>query len=428
MRYINTSILLLLLPLLLFLFSFPLLATLAEEPELTPLISVKHLIDRGGYAVQKDGYIIAAHNLHKTFVPASVIKIATGLAALRILGPDYRFETHFYRDSDQNIYIKGYGDPFLISEQVVEIVRKLKSMGCEKINNIYIDDTTFAIGGPPEGSGSSENPYDAQNSGLAVNFNTINIEKDRAGKIWSAEEQTPTLGLMEELAADMAPGTHRINVSRHAEEGNEIIRRYTGELFRAFQKQEKIAGEGEISFRTVPVDLAPFYIHRSSKTLEDIIAPLMLYSNNFIANQLFLALGSVQYGYPASWEKSMQAMADFLQKEFNLSANEIEIIEGSGLSRKNRVSPHSMLLLLNAFKPYSHLLSAEAYGYMKSGTLKGVYAYAGYFTANGKLDSFVLLLNQEKNNRDRILMLLEDIYLNWDLEEWQKKESGTSAD
>jgi len=391
-------------------FTCPQSSSHAKDTGQVSTTSIEHLIDSGGYAVQKDGHIIVAHNLEEMFVPASTIKIATGLAALHILGPDYRFETRFFLDADQNLYIRGYGDPFLISEEVAEIIRKLKSLGCNKINNIYMDDTAFAIGGSADGSGSSENPYDAQNSGLAVNFNTINIVKDRAGKIYSAEEQTPTLGLMEELAADLEPGVHRVNITRETGNGKETIRRYTGELFQAFQKKENIAGKGVIAFRPVPVDLAPFYIHNSSKNLEDIIAPLMLYSNNFIANQLFLTIGAAQYGYPATWEKSTQAMAGFLQTEFNLSAKEIDITEGAGLSRKNRVSPHAMLLLLDSFKPYSRLLPEDDGKLVKSGTLKRVYAYAGYFKADGKLDSFVILLNQEKNNRDGILLLLEKMY------------------
>ena len=409
MRYRKTANWALLL-LLLAAFSSLQSSTLANDTEQVPITSVKHLLDRGGYAVQKHGHLITAYNLHEMFVPASVIKIATGLAALRILGPDYRFETHFFIDSDQNLYIRGHGDPFLISEEVAEVVKKFKTLGCKRINNIYTDDTSFAIGGSTDGGSSSENPYDAQNSGLAVNFNTVNIEKDRDGKIRSAEEQTPTLELMEELAADLAPGVHRVNITRETADGNEIIGRYTGELFRAFQKQENIAGNGVIASRAVPADLSPFYIHHSSKTLEDIIAPLMLYSNNFIANQLFLAVGAAQYGYPATWEKSMRAMAGFLHKEFNLSAQEIEIIEGSGLSRKNRVSPYAMLQLLESFKPYSYLLPDEDGKFVKSGTLNGVYAYAGYFKANKKLDSFVIFLNQEKNNRDQLLLLLEEVY------------------
>jgi len=388
--------------------SFP-----ANEADHASPASIADLINRGGYGIQKDNHIIASHNFHEMFVPASVIKIATGLAALDILGPAYRFETHFFVDRAHNLYIKGYGDPFLISEEVAEIVRKLKSLGCQRINNIYTDDTTFAIDESADGSSSSENPYDALNSGLAVNFNTVNIEIDGGGNIRSAEDQTPTLGLMEELGVNLPPGVHRINITRGSKNGSETIRRYTGELFRAFQKQENIAGNGMISFMAVPAGLPPFYIHRSSKNLEETIEPLMHYSNNFIANQLFLAIGAAQYGYPATWAKSIQAMAGFLQTELKLSAKEIKIIEGSGLSRKNKVSPFAMMQLLESFKPYSRLLPEGDGKFMKSGTLNGVYAYAGYFKQDVKLDAFVILLNQEKNTRDRILKLLEQEYRAW---------------
>ena len=154
----------------------------------------------------------------------------------------------------------------------------------------------------------------------------------------------------------------------------------------------------------------PFYIHRSSKSLEDIIGPLMLYSNNFIANQLFLVLGATRFGYPATWGKARQVMADFLQEKYRLSESDIRIMEGSGLSRKNRVSPRVMILLLDSFKPYSRHLPQKDGKLLKSGTLHGVYCYAGYFREEGNMDSFVLLLNQEKNNRESILAVLESVY------------------
>ena len=75
----------------------------------------------------------------------------------------------------------------------------------------------------------------------------------------------------------------------------------------------------------------------------------------------------------------------------------------------NRVSPNAMLQLLDSFKPFSRLLPEQDGKFLKSGTLTGVYAYAGYFKTNGKLDSFVIILNQESNNRDRILLLLEQV-------------------
>ena len=372
--------------------------------------ATESLIDNGGYAVKKNNRYIAEHNLHTLYIPASTIKIATALATLDLLGPSYRFETFFYRDIHDNLYIKGFGDPFLISEEVAVIVRKLKELGCTTINNIYLDSTAFAQVALTDGAGASDNPYDAQNSALAVNFNTIHIRKDQGGTVFSAEEQTPTLPFMEKLAEALDPGVHRVNISQEKDSGHDFISRYVGELFRAFQQQENIAGEGIITRRKTPEDLMVFYSHQSSKTLEDIIGPLMLYSNNFIANQLFLALGAQKYNYPATWEKSMRAMADYLHKKYNLAAKDIRIFEGSGLSRKNRVSPHAMLQLLDSFKSYANLLPQEDGRLLKSGTLQGVYCYAGYFRGNGGLDSFVLLLNQGKNNRDRVLDALERLY------------------
>lgn len=388
----------------------PLVEARANDIGPDVLSATESLIDNGGYAVIKNNKFIAAHNLHKAYVPASIIKIATALAALKILGPRYRFKTNFYLDDRQNLYIKGFGDPFLISEEVAAIVAKLKRLGCKEINDIYLDNAAFQLTAAADGAGSSDNPYDAQNSALAVNFNTINIEIEKRGRVVSAEEQTPFLPLMVRMAAGLDPGTHRVNITRGKNDGDTIISQYAGELFRAFLQQEKISVLGTIARRTTPDNLPLLYVHRSTKTLKDCIGPLMLYSNNFIANQLFLALGSHKYGYPATWEKSILAMASYLQKEKELSAKEIRIIEGSGLSRKNRVSPQAMIRLLESFKPYAKLLPQEDGKFMKSGTLKGVYSYAGYFVKNGKLDSFTLLLNQEKNTRDRVLDVLERIY------------------
>jgi len=388
----------------------PLAEAGTDNPGTDAAAEIASLIDNGGYAVKKNDKYILRHNLHTLYVPASIIKIATALAALEILGPSYHFETSFYRDSSNNLYIKGYGDPFLVSEEIAAIVRKLKELGLAEINNIYLDNTAFDLEGYTEGSGFSDNPYDAQNSALAVNFNTVNIAVEKSGRVVSAEKQTPTLELMSKLAKGLKPGIHRINICKDKNCGNTITSRYVGELFQAFQRQENIAGDGIIVQRKTPEDFVPFYTHRSSKTLEEIIGPLMLYSNNFIANQLFLLFGAHKFGYPATWKKSEKVMKDILQDKYNLSQHEFKIIEGSGLSRKNRVSPHAMMQLLDAFKPYGELLPQENGRSIKSGTLKGVYSYAGYFTENDRRDSFVLLLNQEKNNRDQMLDVLESVY------------------
>jgi D-alanyl-D-alanine carboxypeptidase/D-alanyl-D-alanine-endopeptidase (penicillin-binding protein 4) len=368
------------------------------------------LVDNGGYAVQKNGRIIAAHNLHRMFIPASIVKIVTSLSALKILCNQYRFATYFFFDENNNLYIKGFGDPFLISEEIGFIVKKLKESGCKRINDIYLDDTAFNISASAAWTGSSDNPYDAQNNALAVNFNTVNIFKDRMGKVSSAEEQTPTLPLMSELGEGFEPGEYRINISQKQRGRTETINRYAGELFRAFQHKENISGTGVIAPQKTPDRLSPYYIHQSSKTLEDIIGPLLLFSNNFIANQLYLTIGAEVYGYPATWEKSQKAVNDILLVEFRLSEDEIRIVEGSGLSRKNMSSPYAMLQLLDFFKPYRNFLPRVEGKLLKSGTLKGVYSYGGYFSENNDYNSFVLMLNQEKHTREQLLQVLEQIH------------------
>ena len=60
---------------------------------------------------------LVSQNADKPFVPASVTKIVTAWLALEVLGADYRFETRFYLDAKRVLYIKGGGDPYLISEE-----------------------------------------------------------------------------------------------------------------------------------------------------------------------------------------------------------------------------------------------------------------------------------------------------------------------
>ena len=86
---------------------------------------------------------------------------------------------------------------------------------------------------------------------------------------------------------------------------------------------------------------------------------MMLYSNNFTANQLLLTTGMKRFGSPASLKKGRLAVEEYLTKELGISADQFLIAEGSGISRKNRLTPDAVLLLLKAFVPYQHLLPRE---------------------------------------------------------------------
>lgn len=364
------------------------------------------LLENGGIIVTSNGAIIYERNADSLYIPASVVKIGTALAAINILGKDYRFSTRFYLNDDNDLFIQGLADPLLVSEEVTRIVATLRSHGLSTIRNIHIDDSACRLENGTDGATNTLNPYDAQNSCLAVNFNTINLVKEADGSVRSGEEQTPTIPLMRELARGIPPGSHRINATAT---GNQSLR-YVGELFGAMCEKQGIPVSGEISPSPVPLGLKLFYEHTSSKSLDEVLTGLLKYSNNFIANQMFLAIGAQQYGWPATLDKSQRAMTVFYRKTLGLSKKDILVQEGSGLSRQNRVTPKGMLAILEAFKPHAALLPFENNCLRKSGTMTGVYGYGGYFSGEHGLDSFVLLLNQPKNTRDLVLEQLGVIH------------------
>ena len=378
----------------------------AENSYSKPIPEIQNLIQNGSYILTRGNRIIYSYDEDNKLVPASIWKIATSLAALKTLGDDFRFKTEFYLDIDNNLYIKGFGDPFLVSEEIDSIFNKLKEKGLVEINNIYLDSSAFNITSAPNGVSKSLNPYDVTNSALAVNFNTINFKVSSNGKVSSAEKQTPTLPIMRDLGKDFRKGTHRINISRSPEN----VLRHSGELFRNIQLVNGISGKGTIQNKKTPQDLKPFYVHHSSKSLTEVIEAMMLYSNNFIANQIYLTMGAQEYEYPATWEKSKIALKKYINDNFPGYSDSIEFDEGSGISRNNRITAHVMIEILNSFKPYAALLPFEDNMFIKSGTLKGVYSYAGYFMRDGGYDSFVIILNQQRNYRDKVLHSLKKIY------------------
>ena len=362
------------------------------------------IIQNGSFAVaDRTGQVIASCNENTPYVPASIIKIPLALAAFDILGKDFRFTTKFYVDKHNNLYIRGYGDPFLVSEEVDLILDRLVERGVETINGIYVDNNSNE---PIPGQGNSDNPYDAPVTSLAVNFNTIHIRVLGNRSIESAESQTPTLPIMKELGKDLEPGTYRLNICQDNCSPVHQSNRYTAELFRAVQLRKGIRGSGPLGTRKVPSDISLEYVHMNSRDLQQVVFSFLKYSNNFIANQVFLRCGVERYGKPVTWEKSSRAVNEALLRIVGPEiAKQIRMVEGAGLSRKSSITAIALLRVLEKFKPFTHLMQEKKNIHLKSGTLDGVYNYAGYLDEDR---SFVIMLNQELNNRNEILNRLKN--------------------
>ena len=369
--------------------------------------SAQLLVGNGGYMVD-DGNNRHQYRENELFVPASTLKVLTSLVALELLGPDYHFETHFFLDAQANLYIKGYGDPMLTSEALLEIGKRLSTMGITQLLSICLDDTAFDLHGETASDENSANGYDAPNGALAVNFNAVSVMVSKKGRISSGEIQTPLLPLMREIGSGLEPGLHRLNINAlPSKPGKPSALRYAGELFTAKLQQAGIAIRQSWKIKATPTHLKPVFIHRGQANLEEIIKDCLKYSNNFIANQLFLAVGKHRYGLPATWEKSRKIYADYATRTLGFPNGLLVMVEGAGLSRQNRISPAAFIRVLHRFRPYADLLSPRETIPLKSGTLTGVYCYVGYFPKGEILIPFALLLNQPDNNRKVLLKELQ---------------------
>jgi len=379
---------------------------LLNAGQAVPRVPAANLIQQGGYVLADNDRIVSAENSDTPFVPASTLKLITSLAALDILGPDYRFPTRFFSDVQENLYIQGSGDPFLLTENIIVIAKKLRESGIRRINNLILDDTAFAIPTQADGNENTTNPYDAWNSALAVNFNSIAIHVGQDRAIAPDDPKVPPLPLMRTLGAALPPAHYLINVNAYPADGylsNTL--RYTGELFEGLLAKQQIPMHGKILTGKAPANAHPVLTYWSEKTVRDMLRLCLKYSNNFVANQLFLTCGTARFGTPATWDKGRSAMRDYIQGTLGLPESEITIVEGSGLSRQNRITPMAMLTALREFAPYMELLPVKHGVPLKSGTLTGVYCYAGYIPQQHDAP-FVILLNQPRNNRNELLDIL----------------------
>ncbi|MEW6454207.1 MAG: D-alanyl-D-alanine carboxypeptidase, partial [Pseudomonadota bacterium] len=351
-----------------------------------------------------EGNALVAQNADEPFVPASVTKIVTAWLAMEVLGGDYRFQTSFYLDKARVLHVRGGGDPFLVSEELALLAPKLvAAVGNKPLTGIVIDTSyqpaTLRIPGVEE----SNRSYDALNSALAVNFNTISAVR-RGNKVESAEPQTPItpLAISQFRARGPKNGKGRISLGQDPA----LSVQYAGELLSAFIAKAGGSVKGKISTGRIPAGLTPVYVHNQSRTLAEILTEMLRGSNNYIANQVFLEIGGKRLGGPVSLDKSLKVAREILAKHDLAEA--IQLQEGSGISHDNRFTARGLAKVLNLFAPHADLLVASKDAAYKTGTLEGVRTLAGYAntSSHGRV-RFVISL--KSNNGALRFQLLQTI-------------------
>ena len=301
------------------------------------------------------------------------------------------------------LYVRGGGDPFLISEELAPLAQELvAAIGKEPITGIVLDASYYPSDLRIPGIEDTNEAYDALNSALAVNFNTISAV--RKGKtVRSAEQQTPITPLaISQFQARGPKGRGRISLSKDPA----VSLKYAGELIAAFIERAGGSVKGEITTGTVPEGLKPVYVHRQSRTLSQILTGLLLGSNNYIANQVFLEIGGT-LGGPVSLEKSLKVANDMLAA--NGLADAIHLEEGSGISRGNHFTARGLAKVLDLFQPHATLLRSGDGTLFKTGTFSGVRTLAGYAdtSKHGRVRFVIALKSNDSAMRFRLLKAIQ---------------------
>ena len=354
--------------------------------------------------VDAEGNELVAQNADEPFVPASVTKIVTAWLATEVLGGEYRFETRFYLDDKRVLYVRGGGDPFLISEELAPLATELfAAVGKEPITSIVLDPSYYPSNLRIPGIEDTDEAYNALNSALAVNFNTVYAVRS-GNKVRSAEKQTPITPLaITQFRARGSSGSGRISLSQDPT----VSLQYAGELIAAFIERAGGSVKGKFSTGTVPEGMEPVYVHRQSRTLSEILVELLRASNNYIANQVFLEIGGHRMGGPVSLEKSLQVANEMLAAHGLAGAIHLE--EGSGISRNNHFTARGLAKVLELFAPHADLLHGHDGGTNKTGTMEGVRTLAGYAdtSSHGRVRFVISLASNDGEMRFRLLRAIE---------------------
>ena len=392
-----------------------------------------------------------SHRAGAPMQAASVIKLVTTFAGLELLGPAYTWSTPVYVDGsvqagvlNGNVYIQGQGDPKLVLERLWLLLHRVQGLGIHTVQgDIVLDRSAFALDTTDPGAFDGEplRPYNASPDALLINYKSVVMAftPDRQRHIaqvqfdpplWGVQMQTTVplsdapcgdyRGLLKANFAD--PKRIRFGGSYPADCGEKIwpVAYADPDSYapRAVQglwnsRGGKVSGTGR--YGTVPAALlaAAPALEVRSPPLAEIIRDINKFSNNVMAQQLFLTLGREGKGDVATLSSARAVVERWWQSRIS-STEPLELDKGSGLSRQERISARALGQLLQAAYrsplmpelvaslPLSGVdgtlkrakVASPGSAHLKTGSLNGVTAIAGYVDgASGKRYALVALIN-----------------------------------
>ena len=387
--------------------------------------------------------------------PASTMKLLTTLVALDVLGPAYRWKTDVYALGDivdgrleGDLLLKGYGDPFLVTERAWQMLRRIRHEGIDEIaGDLLLDDSWFDVGDHDPGAFDKQplRAYNVAPNALLMNFKVVRYWFEPDGDTVAVRLEPPLdnlqvdnrlsvrqgycggyqRGITVTLNDDMDEVTfsgrfpnrcRRYAMDRTALSHNE----FAYGLFRALWEESGGIFEGGWRNVTANEGAEPL-LSFESPPLVEIIARVNKHSNNVMARQVLYTLAAEQFGAPGTESGGRKVIETWLEDK-GLQTGAINLENGAGLSREARITPKALASLLTfAWKqPYmpEFLASMSLSGldgtlrrrfrntelvgqaHLKTGSLDHVTAIAGYLQSrSGRRFAVVALQNHEDIHR-----------------------------
>jgi D-alanyl-D-alanine carboxypeptidase/D-alanyl-D-alanine-endopeptidase (penicillin-binding protein 4) len=418
-----------------------------------------------------------AHRAHVASNPASVMKLITTYAGLSLLGPDFTWRNRVYADGpikdgvlQGHLIVRGSGDPKLVIERLQDLMTQLSALGLRDIRgDIVLDRSVFDITPRTEAFDDEPlRPYNVSPDGLLLNFKALiyTFTPDASGQVAVRVEPPlasfdapsrvtassgPCQDWRSQLRADFSQahqvrfaGTYPLSCGERpwpvAYPAPEV---YAPKLIQAVWLATGGRLGGQVRYGPLPAK-AQLLLDAPSLPLAEVIADINKFSNNVMAQQLFLTLSS-DMGAPGRFEASRQRVLQWWRQQFPAQAEPV-LDNGSGLSRSERSSAEALTALLQTASKGPHATAFQnslslagvdgtsarlrdrnpnspviGQAWLKTGSLRDVASVAGYVQGqSGQRYAVVAIINHPNASQARPAL---DQLLEWTVRDTNNPDS-----
>lgn len=399
--------------------------------------------------------ILYQQNAERNYVPASNLKLFTAISALLYFHPHHRFKTELLTtgkikrngDLTSDLYVRFSGTPDLSASDLAALLTRMRLLGIHRIKgNIFIDNNSFSkqAMGPGWMWDDAAYCFSAPVDSIIINHNCFQVYlhhgKWKNNRVAAISDNNYMEVTSENLRFKHNTKNCKLTIKSNQRNQYQLSgcvpwetksldlaiqhpEHYAKAFIQSTLKEANIHHTGHILFKKSPKD-AHVITAQTSLPVRELITTMLKESDNLYADAIFKLLAHDETNTPVTWKVAALARNEILQKQAKLDTNRLSLIDGSGLSRYNLITPLSLSALLktayNEFSISAELLAALPVNgkdgtlihrlkekdlneqvRAKTGSMAHVSSLAGFLqTRNHHILSFVILVNGIQGSLD----------------------------